>query len=623
MTGVFKTDAMTRNLPTRNMTAHSSSFAERKGLAMHRGIARALGSLPRVLARGALALALLPALGDVAIAQKQTAFMQTEHFEIALVHSYTEIWRDSGSRADRDVFILRPQLPPGFRSLGDVAVSGKVEDRGVDKFPYTLAIKPKPGKEHMIARPTGRVQMWSTDGSRANVKIKVFGLTCPTNFIALGGYVQLESDPRPNEDVVCVNRETLTRGTWALRSVWDDKGTGADTDVSFWNAEFRGEQKSPSTLIFPSNALVPSTTHEKPKEMPWVLRLTHTGPNPFKDVDPMQAKTVLPAMNSPEFADMGAALTPIEYKVPFYQVQDPDLTFFEQWMETPVYTIRRTAQFELVAKRDNTANCELGEASTFSYKTTRGTETSIGWNVSINSSVTVEASASFEPFGVGVDASVAVSVGVSAGSEASITYSSTVEEGDEIPVAAGTAVALYKMKSEYSVYRQGSDVPIPNATATHSEMPVWTYYRIPGWTKENNCGRPDRLFQGPMQLEKGKRYPSNSGYHYLLWDDRDFAIYTDAGNPVWKFSDVFDIVPRYNSVAISGDGQITVTGYKFVNDPPSGDDEGSVPVRIRVQPYELVQNPNRPMGTAIHLNEEGVLQVVAPTGRVVWESSGK
>lgn len=46
-------------------------------------------------------------------------------------------------------------------------------------------------------------------------------------------------------------------------------------------------------------------------------------------------------------------------------------------------------------------------------------------------------------------------------------------------------------------------------------------------------------------------------------------------------------------------------------------------MRITIQPYELVQNPNRRMGTAIHLNEAGVLQVVAPTGRVVWESSGK
>lgn len=202
----------------------------------------------------------------------------------------------------------------------------------------------------------------------------------------------------------------------------------------------------------------------------------------------------------------------------------------------------------------------MGEASTFTYKAKTGTETSIGWNVSVNSSVTVEVSAFLEPFGIGVDASVAVSVGVSAGTEASIAYSSSIDVGDEIAVAVGTAVALYKMKSEYSLYRQGSDVPIPNASATPSEMPVWSHYIIPGWTEENNCRRPDLLFQGQVELEKGTPYPSKSGYHDLMWDDRDFAISPNTGNPVWTFSEAFNLVPRYRSIAVSGDGQITVTG---------------------------------------------------------------
>ena len=79
----------------------------------------------------------------------------------------------------RQVFILRPNLPAGFRSLGDVAVAGKVEDVEVADYPYTLAIKAKPGSEKHIAEPTGRVQMWSTDGSDARVKAKMYSLTCP------------------------------------------------------------------------------------------------------------------------------------------------------------------------------------------------------------------------------------------------------------------------------------------------------------------------------------------------------------------------------------------------------------------------------------------------------------
>lgn len=621
MTHVFEAKAMAANMPILNANAYSGGPAECQARPMSGKLAGFFGGLTRAMVRGALALALLPALGGEGQAQKATAFMQTEYFELALVHSYTEMWRDSGSRADRDVFILRPNLPPGFSSLGDVAVSGKVEDKGIEKFPYTLAIKPKPGREGLIAKPTGRVQIWSTAGSSANTKIKVFGLTCPAGFIALGGYVQLDSDPRPNENVTCIKRDVLTPGTWALRSIWDDKGTGADTDVSFWNVEFRG-QASAATIIFPSNALFPSNTHEKPKEMPWVLRLSHTGPNPFTDIDETQAKSVLPAMNGPEMPQMGGELPPIEYKVPFYQVQDPDLTFFEQWMETPVYTVRRTAKYEPLGMRDNTANCALGAASTFTYKTTTGTETSYGWNVSVNTSVTVEASASFEPFGVGVDGSVAVSVGASAGAEGSYTSSKAVEVGDEIPVPAGTAVAVFKMKSDYRVYRQGSDVPIPSASATHAEQPVWSYYRVPGWTEENNCGRTDMLLTGPIDLEKDTKYYSASELHYLLWDDRDLAIYTNSNNPVWKFSDGFEIEQSVKSVAISADGQITVSAYKVSREPPNKRREPRAWL-YDLQSHELVKNPNRPNGTAIHLTKDGVLQVVAPTGRVVWESSSK
>ena len=132
----------------------------------------------------------------------------------------------------------------------------------------------------------------------------------------------------------------------------------------------------------------------------------------------------------------------------------------------------------------------------------------------------------------------------------------------------------------------------------------------------------DLLLKGPMELEKGKQYVSGSKYHYLMWDGKDLAVYTDTGNPVWKFSDGFEVEQQVESVAISEDGQITVTAHKISREPAN----------VRPKPrgwlydletHQLVKNPNRPRGTAIHLNEEGVLQVVAPTGRVVWESTAK
>ena len=416
MTGVFKTDAMARDISTRTTTENPDGFAERKVLAMQSRIAGALGSLPRFLARSALGLALLPALGGAALAQKQTSIMDTEFFEVALVHSYTEIWRDSGSGADRDVFILRPNLPPGFRALGDVAIEGKVEDFGVEKFPYTLAIKPKPGRENLIAEPTGRVQAWSTAGSDANVRIKVFAVTCPKGFFALGGYVELETNPRPNENIVCISKSILAPGVWAQSSVWDDKGTGADTDLSLWNAEYRAQPVA-GTLTFPSNAFFPSSTHQQPKDKAYVLQLTQAIQNPLVGLDKSQVKSILPTLIAPGLPQMGGALDPIEYQLPFYQVQDPELTFFEQWLESPTYTVRRTGEFTLIGTRDNTPNCALGEASTFTYKTTTGVETSVHWNVNASVAVSLEAGIAFAPFGVGAESKLTITGTVGGGRE--------------------------------------------------------------------------------------------------------------------------------------------------------------------------------------------------------------
>jgi len=226
--------------------------------------------------------------------------------------------------------------------------------------------------------------------------------------------------------------------------------------------------------------------------------------------------------------------------------------------------------------------------------------------------------AAVKPFGMGVEATVAVGVTVGGGREWVDTESKATEVGDEIPVLAGTAVALFQMKSDYRIYRQGSDVPIPNAEAMHSEDPVWAYYRMPGWTAENNCGRSDQLLKGPMELEKDKKYSSASENHYLMWNGRDLAIYTNTDNAVWSFRENFKEVVRVLSVEISEDGQITVNAHRLEDRRKT---QGRLVLKLGT--YDLVKNPNRPQGTAIHLDKEGVLQVVAPTGRVVWETSSK
>lgn len=602
-------------------STRTGSFADKRSYAMPNRTFGYLKLLPRGLVHGAVALAILPALGGAVRAQDH--IMSTEYFDVALVQNYTEIWRDSGSRAKRDVFVLRPVPPAGFRTLGDVAIEGWIGNFTPDSYPYSIAIRPKPGRENLIAAPTGVVEKWSTDGTRANTPMKVYGLACPSGYAALGGFIQLNSDRAGDPNITCLSTSVLTPGAWAIKSIWDDKGTGADKDLSLWSAEFRGVGK-PGTLIIPSTAMFPSTTYDPPRETAWALQLTHKGQDLFAAIPPDQVKAVHPTLTGPTAPMIPEGNLPrITYSLPFYQVQDPDLDFFRQWLESPVYTVERTTRFELVDMRDNTGNCDTGQPVTFTYTTSVGTETSDAWNIDIGASITVEGKGAFKPLGVGGELSVGVTASVNSGYERVWANSRGTEKSDQVVVPAGTAMALFKLVSDYRIFRQGMDIPMPNATASStSPTLVPAYYRLPGWTKENGCPRSDALISGPASLEMGKRYYSESGAHNLMWDNNDFAIYTDSGHAVWKFSTLSGRTPWITSVTISEDGQITVMAGEKGEPVLRSDGVYRFPVTTSV-PFELVKNQNRPKGTALYLTEDGALQVAAPNGRVVWDSLAK
>lgn len=372
---------------------------------------------------------------------------------------------------------------------------------------------------------------------------------------------------------------------------------------------------NPGTLIVPTNAFNPSTRYDPPEDPSWFLKINYSDTPLFKPLSSSELSGQQPKMSSPTaplFPE--GTLPPITYKVPFYQVVDPELSFFEQWQQSPVYEVRRQTEYSFERSMDNTGNCEVGAEAALIDSRTVGTEISAGFSVNVGHTRSLEMTAGFAPIGIGGEATVGVSMSINFGVSAGIAKSDSHEKGYELPVPAGTAIGVFSIKSRYRIYRQGSDTPIngPEAVNTSPEL-IAADYRLPGWTKENGCPRSDVLLTGitdhgsEVSLMDGKPYRSSSGYHYLMLKDGDLKVYTDADEPIWPAREDAGVPFRIATVKLSQNGQITLSQAKVGG--------------IMYAPVALVKDPNRPKGTLLYLTDDGVLQVVAPTGRVVWKNS--
>ena len=95
-------------------------------------------------------------------------------------------------------------------------------------------------KSDAFRAPTGYRRRWDDEGSDADQDVTFYEPICPAGYRALG-YVTVRShssQPSVN-DIRCVNSAYTVKGKW--KYVWDDTGSGADVDVTVWRAVPLGE----------------------------------------------------------------------------------------------------------------------------------------------------------------------------------------------------------------------------------------------------------------------------------------------------------------------------------------------------------------------------------------------
>ncbi|MGW8955565.1 Vps62-related protein [Streptomyces sp. NPDC055709] len=162
------------------------------------------------------------------VAPSQAAEAAPPLLSIRPVSSFMKIYDDSGTGADDDVAIWRPDLrsAPGYHSLGDVAMD--VHDR---EPANAFVVK---GPEGTLVPPLDFRLIWNDRGSGGDQDGSLWQPIAPAGYTCLGD-VAADGYDKPSKNAVrCIRSVYTVPGT--PKKVWDDGGSGAGMDVGVWDS---------------------------------------------------------------------------------------------------------------------------------------------------------------------------------------------------------------------------------------------------------------------------------------------------------------------------------------------------------------------------------------------------
>ncbi|KAL6904497.1 hypothetical protein GGI43DRAFT_432010 [Trichoderma evansii] len=148
--------------------------------------------------------------------------------------SFSPRWNDKGSGASRNGGFWHPNSQGDFRPLGSVGVSNWIDINGSHS---ALLIKANPDANEAlppVASPTGYAQIWKDEKSKANTDGSFWRPIAPNGYVAVGDVARQGWSAPGVSDVWCVRTDLVKQGSFAAYSVWDDKKSGAKTNVSIW-----------------------------------------------------------------------------------------------------------------------------------------------------------------------------------------------------------------------------------------------------------------------------------------------------------------------------------------------------------------------------------------------------
>ncbi|EME43828.1 hypothetical protein DOTSEDRAFT_53114 [Dothistroma septosporum NZE10] len=364
------------------------------------------------------------------------------------------VWDDSSSGSNRDGNIYNPHPAGDLLPIGSIGFRGHHNTEPRSGKRGVLLVGNVPGKSAACKHPTGYNLIWNDAGSGGKFDVSIWRPVAPDGYVAMGEYCS-NSSTKPSVNAVwCIRQDYTADGKFGP-SWWDDRGSGAKMNGSFWGVD-------PQNISLTGSEYVPirtdtfygkDSTHTvpPPASLAKTLRL-YVGSNYQDWRAPLPTFTIatLPYTGQ-EFSSKEQASVALPYTVFF----DPSDTRSVNKIADPFVSISRSCCWHVGGVWRNGGEGPFERTLTIEYGISE--EKSKSLTESAGVSITQDIGVSAGPFSSSV--SMSLNYQMTTASSHSRTEFSNKTVTEKFTVPAMTATAAFTRRMFYrSVRGDGSEV---------------------------------------------------------------------------------------------------------------------------------------------------------------------
>jgi len=370
--------------------------------------------------------------------------LETEELLITFSQIFQFRWNDSGSGLPIDGSYWHPVTTDGFKALGSLGFSQYYDPNGIHGV---MVVKAKNGSD-ALASPVDYTQVWNDSGSGASNDGSFWIPVPPAGYKAMGIVAQKGYNKPSLDDVVCV-RQDLTIPGDAGDLIWGFSFTLVNPPLYFnsWKVE-------PPVTGPHENAYLSTGTFiaQKTKDPPSV----HVAMNVLNITLPMLAETpyqeyvpTLKGYDPPP--DETYPIMAREMLMPCTILGDPLYADDQMWRitNTPFYRLERQVFYKLLYHNHNQTSVKQHNSYTRTIGVTT-TESNEFWTET-SISITAESGISIGMFSGKVSVTVSKSFGYSTMTSVSEFQQDEYESGVDVP--PGKAVAIWQRYNRFVLKR--------------------------------------------------------------------------------------------------------------------------------------------------------------------------
>jgi hypothetical protein len=308
----------------------------------------------------------------------------------------------------------------------------------------------KPLVDDAVAVPTDFTYIWDDSGSGASMDGSFWKPVCPTDYVALGTVGAVASHAKPPLDVIRCLRSDLAEAAGIGDGLWSDGGSGADNDFGSWAIVVPPASDSDGTLPLVSGSFVGEGGYDKPTSDPAANMLRLEIPI-VREIDESKAYPKLASILPPD------ETTPVQtgraVLIPFTAINDDAKSFDYKVKKSPFYRLDRDVYYRLLVHQYNETDVDQD----VSHDVTTGVTKEQTEEFSITTGISVSVTGGVN-FVASAETTVTVSVELGYSSSTSIGEFTQHSVTKNVTIPPHSAAALWQLVDRFTLKRRNGNV---------------------------------------------------------------------------------------------------------------------------------------------------------------------